>query len=201
MKVLWLHNKKYHVNYVDAYFLYVCMQVYWLTLDLVVMWIWVKLCGVRSSTTTSFQSLWVNKKVRVVIAIFACVVFCFEGCLYLAVNDVFTHSFLLLLPTSFHLGSWASTTWLWTPSLSVQVSLPQCSMTSMKLCMNRFLTLNLGLQHSCGHHFYLQQVSHILVAASLQKHLGYFDQPQLHQCDQGMLPNRFSWRFIEELFH
>ena len=38
---------------------------------------------------------------------------------------MFTHSyrFLLLLPTSFHLGSWVSTTWLLTPSLSVQVSL------------------------------------------------------------------------------
>ena len=35
----------------------------------------------------------------------------------------FIHRFLLLLPTSFHLGSWVSTTWLWTPSLSVQVSL------------------------------------------------------------------------------
>ena len=35
------------------------------------------------------------------------------------------------------------------------------------------------------------------------KHLGYFNHifmfSQLHQCDQGMLPNWFSWKFIEKL--
>ena len=40
-------------------------------------------------------------------------------------------------------------------------------------------------------------------AISLQKHLGYFNHifglPQLHLCNQGMLPNRFSWKFIDEL--
>ena len=38
---------------------------------------------------------------------------------------------------------------------------------------------------------------------ALQKHLGYFNHTfrlsQLHQCDQGMLPNTFSRKFIEEL--
>ena len=38
---------------------------------------------------------------------------------------------------------------------------------------------------------------------TLQKHLGYFNHTfkssQLHQCDQGMLPNTFSRKFIEEL--
>ena len=38
---------------------------------------------------------------------------------------------------------------------------------------------------------------------SQQKHFGYFNHifrlSQLHQCDQGMLTNRFSLKFIEEL--
>ena len=44
-----------------------------------------------------------------------------------------------------------------------------------------------------------------LLAPTLQKHLGYFNHffrlSQLHRCDQGMLPNWFSWKFIEELLH
>ena len=50
---------------------------------------------------------------------------------------MFTHSyrFLLLLPTSFHLGSWVSTTWLWTPSLSVQVSLTSTMHNQRYQCM------------------------------------------------------------------
>ena len=39
---------------------------------------------------------------------------------------------------------------------------------------------------------------------SLQKHLGYFNHifrlSQLHQCDQELLPNRFSWKFSERAF-
>ena len=43
----------------------------------------------------------------------------------------------------------------------------------------------------------------IFIFVSLQKHLGYFNHifrlSQLHQYDQEMLPNRFAWKFIEEL--
>jgi len=39
---------------------------------------------------------------------------------------------------------------------------------------------------------------------TVKNNLGYFNifrLSQLHQCDQGMLPNRFLiWKFIEELF-
>ena len=36
------------------------------------------------------------------------------------------------------------------------------------------------------------------VTIILQKHLGYFDHIfRLHQCDQELLPYRFSWKFIE----
>ena len=100
---------------------------------------------------------------------FACVVFCFDGYLYLAVHDTFTHSFLLLLPTSFHLGSWVSTTWLWTPSLSVQVSFTSMFHETMCEPLNdifcHLIWVCECLQHSCGYHF--------LVAASLQKHFDH----------------------------
>ena len=40
---------------------------------------------------------------------------------------------------------------------------------------------------------------------TLQKHLGYFNHifrfSKLHQSDQGILQNRFSWNFVEELFY
>ena len=46
----------------------------------------------------------------------------------------------------------------------------------------------------------------LILTCTVKKHLGYFSHifrlPQLHQCDQcdqGMLPNRFSWKSNEEV--
>ena len=142
------------------------MQVYWLTLGLVVMWIWVNFCGVRSSTTTSFQSWWVNKKVWVYLCLCGLLLWWLPvSCCSRYIHTQFLVIAAYLISSGFmsvyHMA--VDTIFICASEFYLDEHKTMCELLNDVFC--HLIWVCECLQRSCGHHF--------LVAASLQKHFDH----------------------------